>query len=1003
MSILIILFLAYGTFWSQQLRIVNANKNPSDCEIHAPIGFSKVQKVSLCCNHTVKGDIGPATCAVTAKEILRGGLSIDEAISLCTRAISASPAKCMHSLEFSFRKSIGIKLCREASSSLPGECFSYLEKNKNKDNKLTTEVIADFCIRIGDNDSPLNCIKHIIQEKWQPTSKAMEMCTSAVGGNNSASYCMKDMKKYINSVHGLRSSDIISFCISAIPETHAYHRRSSEFEILSHSSHHNPDNLISSLSKCYFAASDLKTSPSSSTLFNSKQKLKLCENAPPFNNGHGPVNCTRILTQNSFDTKLRIDDIIDLCSGSLNEGPASCFLESKGLGSNEKRIDLCSGATGAGPAHCYRKTQNLFKSDEASQKLLCVGVDSDAPAQCFVAAPLYLTMEEKIHLCSNAPVSRGDEPVKCVQAIESPSKLFHNSPIKGLGQFLSATKPKESDRFSRELLVNMCSFSASSWPLASAECLKSAPKSLLHDDAARICTNISSAEVMVNMQLCSKLLPREWTDLETALLCGKTSDRKHTERVIKCGMDLFALAKSSPVLKLTRNETAGICSNEDTKGQVLDCAKAALQISSSKSTLTYHSLFSVCTVAKSVDAGTCLNKITSTSESNKISIENSNLNLADFVCGLSNPLSKLRCLLSKSRHIVSIEDVQQCDTVQRIPSSVKVIKFFTEDNDVVAITGRSFAVWVKVYDQWGDVFDSSFSAAKSKAEKEYARQQQGGSIGVLFFATINENNPQGAVLWGIKSNESNAQGILQFNKLAISQPGQVEFKIYFYKDSNTFESRERVMYSLGIFSLDVKEDPNAFQTVNCVYLFHNNICPRNTFEWNYNADFPRMRSVLTVDARTYLQSVSFCSDIWRMWHIDVWIMSDASVWLEYKVGIDSIWTGVGLPSEVMSYEDRLELPDKVLPGAKRSEEGVFVVGSEDPSHKAHKSSKQANKKALDKKAVLKNIRRAYYRKSLQWHPDRWAGMSSYHIAVQGAFELVHEAYEALNRRVNGED
>lgn len=39
---------------------------------------------------------------------------------------------------------------------------------------------------------------------------------------------------------------------------------------------------------------------------------------------------------------------------------------------------------------------------------------------------------------------------------------------------------KDSDRLSRELLVNMCSFGASHAPLASAECLKSAPKTIDH-------------------------------------------------------------------------------------------------------------------------------------------------------------------------------------------------------------------------------------------------------------------------------------------------------------------------------------------------------------------------------------------------------------------------------------------------------------------------------------------------------------------------------------------
>jgi hypothetical protein len=131
--------------------------------------------------------------------------------------------------------------------------------------------------------------------------------------------------------------------------------------------------------------------------------------------------------------------------------------------------------------------------------------------------------------------------------------------------------------------------------------------------------------------------------------------------------------------------------------------------------------------------------------------------------------------------------------------------------------------------------------------------------------------------------------------------------------------------------------------------------------------------------------------------------------------VDAVWTGKGLPSEEMSYHQRLGLP----PGTTQT----------------------------------KLIRRAYHKKSLEWHPDRWASMinsvaqasiassqrrqeqsqsqaqgqgqgkeqsagqsqsqrqrqrqseaeavvgafsaSLYTLAVQGAFELVVEAYKAL--------
>jgi hypothetical protein len=33
---------------------------------------------------------------------------------------------------------------------------------------------------------------------------------------------------------------------------------------------------------------------------------------------------------------------------------------------------------------------------------------------------------------------------------------------------------------------------------------------------------------------------------------------------------------------------------------------------------------------------------------------------------------------------------------------------------------------------------------------------------------------------------------------------------------------------------------------------------------------------------------------------------------------------------------------------------------------------------------------------MQWHPDRWAALPLYSTAVQGVFQLISEAYEALS-------
>jgi hypothetical protein len=47
----------------------------------------------------------------------------------------------------------------------------------------------------------------------------------------------------------------------------------------------------------------------------------------------------------------------------------------------------------------------------------------------------------------------------------------------------------------------------------SADCFKTALKSMSHDDVARMCMNISSVEAMEHVSLCYKSLPISWLEV----------------------------------------------------------------------------------------------------------------------------------------------------------------------------------------------------------------------------------------------------------------------------------------------------------------------------------------------------------------------------------------------------------------------------------------------------------------------------------------------------------
>ena len=110
---------------------------------------------------------------------------------------------------------------------------------------------------------------------------------------------------------------------------------------------------------------------------------------------------------------------------------------------------------------------------------------------------------------------------------------------------------------------------------------------------------------------------------------------------------------------------------------------------------------------------------------------------------------------------------------------------------------------------------------------------------------------------------------------------------------------------------------------------------------------------------------------------------DGGMWVEYRIGIDSIWTGVGLPRAEMAYPMRLGLSSLPTRGEGEGKEFSKVV-----KRAYYRYYYRGRGVTLPLSVIL-------FRKSLQWHPDRWAGLGVYDVAVRGAFQLIGEAYEAL--------
>lgn len=209
-----------------------------------------------------------------------------------------------------------------------------------------------------------------------------------------------------------------------------------------------------------------------------------------------------------------------------------------------------------------------------------------------------------------------------------------------------------------------------------------------------------------------------------------------------------------------------------------------------------------------------------------------------------------------------------------------------------------------------------------------------------------------------------------FSQLIVSQPGPIELKISTFTAQNSpaiDTSRNSNKVTLSISKLTIAENPAMKESEKCLFLFSDIITPLVTSsgdEDHWTNSFPFEVGMLPA---SYYLKVLTCTRAYDLWGVLTAILPSGVTYVRFRYGIDAVWTGRGLPREEMTYYERLGLHDGITDS--------------------------------------KEIRRAYHKKSLQWHPDRWSALTGntssltselYSLAVKGAFELIAEAYLALS-------
>lgn len=542
---------------------------------------------------------------------------------------------------------------------------------------------------------------------------------------------------------------------------------------------------------------------------------------------------------------------------------------------------------------------------------------------------------------------------------------------------LGMLRGDEASLRGRELLIHMCSASVSDNPLAAAACLKSAPLQLEHDEVIRACTNATSAEVLSRVTLCSKLLPPDWSYTQAMKLCAwepttpevgsgndtsaaadsirKLRDRRQesssTHTTVQCALEVSrsqVYGEQGKLAYWSKEEVSELCKSENDHGAVRKCALAvkatpAAPSSHNANFLTASAVTTACTEAKDETPGVCLSKLNKMAYQYKVGFAE-NEGVPEEICTCDDPAYAFSCLegTMRTHGVISLSDLDSCFSQPRRIEAAQVQRIRSADGAQFPTAGVPFSVTFGLTDQFGSTFESLASGGGNDEEGD----SDCGTASVddiPYQVAINEGNEQGAVLWGIRHNKT-ACGVLHFSNLIVSQPGEVQIKVVSRaaahaaaNNAPTGSSASPVSVTpiLTMFLLHVHPDPNqgSVSTGLCLFPFKEGqtgateLPPADAIkveedvegieeQSNGKAAFSDagpmiIRSYLPI--QRYLRLLH-CAGIFHTWHVSLHA-GQGGFWVEYRNGIDAIWTGRGLPRYEDTFEVRLGLPAGLLEDA----------------------------------------------------------------------------------------
>jgi hypothetical protein len=1000
------IFLSIWSLFMPSLCCSSRITKDDPCWKHAPINYSKNQRDDLCSFQ--RDSPMPSLCAKMAhqsKSIAQ--LRVDEVIGLCRNISSLHQLRCLKELDNTALRKHGNQLCDSNTSSIswssarrkmssqhrrhryPSSCYNYLVKLSTI--RLSNDKVIDYCRGVTSVAASMPCIQEVSSSlRSIPMKDVLSLCKNTSNFSNHTAQCIKAMTQQYPS---LPAYSIVDYCMSI------------DTTALDHVTEQSMDPSL--MIACYNQSERLQSLGIRN--MNAQTRMALCRHwsltmnkmtaheNPQLLNDNIDIGAIRCAESVAISSKGAIDGdlMVRLCAGAKSEDPARCFLDSKGTALTiDERVSLCRDSSSQGLS-CYRTAMKISTMNSTMAIALCAKASSADPALCMASAPSYLSMTEAMKLCSRGNMNISEKnPINCFKSIIATSKYLTDGSKRSALDYKAATVlplSTSSDEQSVEVMssrAQILSICASERSSSAAKCFETLSHRYRRESSVDhllvACAATSSPAEVDHVLSCMELLlqPRHhhhWRMIQIAQACARTTSINHALAIDSCMHNTFtshrsallsalSLSSSSPLSLAVEDLIVRVCQHETVTRSSWHCMREAFK--PPVNDLDMHAIDTIIDACSSNSiternsngnqTGQCLNDLLFSSHYRRLRLallhtEYDTLiqqNLYSDICLSSHPRSNLKCLDAMNQVAIFEDDLINCSENLPIASQLRFKYLWSElennDTNPHHITaGARFHIVFEVLDQWNDLLLAPASS----------------------YFRIMMSKRSSAKVWGITSNSS-ANGLLSFDYLAISQPGHAELMIIYGSGS--------IVASLRI---DVKADPRHHGKdgeLCIIELLSSLQCSVDDHEDDRIARYPVIRSYLPASSFT---RALYCEDELRSWYILLQpIPASLAYAVDYRQGVDAIWLqSRELPQETMNHEERLQL--------ERSQ-----------PYQACKTKAMEEKSSCNQsqyKLAIKAIRHQYYKLSLLWHPDRWIGMERYQLAVQGAFDLIAQSYQAL--------